>query len=170
MDPRNPRGKPTGSAPRPAGKSTSPKPGAAKPAAAARPATKPVPAKPGDGLLGWFGRQVGHVSKAVQADVTKPGGRKRGGAKPGGTKPGHKPQAAARPRPAPAKPSAADAAASVQPPAAGPGEKVIYRHDEVEEAELPDRPGVILRRTIIDEVVVEAPPADQTDLGGRTAG
>ena len=34
-------------------------------------------------------------------------------------------------------------------------EKVIYREDKIEEAELPDRPGVILRRTIIDEVVIE---------------
>jgi hypothetical protein len=25
--------------------------------------------KPGDGLLGWLGRQVGHVRKAVRTDV-----------------------------------------------------------------------------------------------------
>ena len=27
--------------------------------------------KPGTGFLGWLGRQVGHVKKAVKADVTK---------------------------------------------------------------------------------------------------
>jgi hypothetical protein len=32
---------------------------------------------------------------------------------------------------------------------------VVYRDNKVEEAELPDRPGVKLRRTIIDEVIVE---------------
>ena len=42
-------------------------------------------------------------------------------------------------------------------------EKVIYREDKVEEAEMPDRPGVILRRTIIDEVVVE------TEVRGESA-
>ena len=33
--------------------------------------------------------------------------------------------------------------------------KVIYRNDHVEEAKLPDRPNVTLRRTTIDEVIVE---------------
>ena len=32
---------------------------------------------------------------------------------------------------------------------------VVYRHDKVEEAELPDQPGVRLRRTTIDEVIVQ---------------
>jgi len=27
---------------------------------------------PGKGLLGWLGRQVGHVTKAVKTDVTAP--------------------------------------------------------------------------------------------------
>jgi len=27
---------------------------------------------PGNGFLGWLGRQIGHVSKAVKADVTRP--------------------------------------------------------------------------------------------------
>ncbi len=27
---------------------------------------------PGDGLLGWLGRQIGHVRKAVKTDVTAP--------------------------------------------------------------------------------------------------
>jgi hypothetical protein len=29
---------------------------------------------PGSGLLGWLGRQVGHLRQAVKADVTKPPG------------------------------------------------------------------------------------------------
>lgn len=28
--------------------------------------------KPGQGFLGWLGRQVGHVKKAVKTDVTQP--------------------------------------------------------------------------------------------------
>jgi hypothetical protein len=27
---------------------------------------------PGDGFLGWLGRQIGHVAKAVKTDVTPP--------------------------------------------------------------------------------------------------
>ena len=33
---------------------------------------QPLPPLPGDGLLGWLGRQIGHVKKAVQTDVTPP--------------------------------------------------------------------------------------------------
>jgi hypothetical protein len=62
---------------------------------------------PGTGFLGWLGRQVGHVRKAVHTDPAKP-----------------------------------------QP-------KVIYRENKVEEAELPDKPGMKLRRTTIDEVIVD---------------
>jgi hypothetical protein len=29
-----------------------------------------APHKPGSGLLGWLGRQIGYVRKAVKADVT----------------------------------------------------------------------------------------------------
>jgi hypothetical protein len=32
---------------------------------------------------------------------------------------------------------------------------VVHREERVEEAELPDRPDVILRRTVIDEVIVD---------------
>ena len=64
-----------------------------------------------DTLLGWLGRQIGHVKKAVKTDVTKP--------------------------PPPPKP------------------KVVYRDNKVEEAEHPDQPGVKLRRTVIDEVIVD---------------
>jgi hypothetical protein len=59
---------------------------------------------PGTGLLGWLGRQLGYVKRAVRTDVTK---------------------------------------------------TVVHREQRVEEAKLPDRPDVILRRTVIDEVIVE---------------
>ena len=36
---------------------------------------------------------------------------------------------------------------------------VIYRKDRVEEQTMPDQPGVKLRRTVIDEVIVEPSPA-----------
>jgi hypothetical protein len=81
---------------------------------------------PGKGLFGWLGRQVGYVAKAVK---TPP---------------------AATP---PAKRSAPQS-----PPPPSPDEQtpaVLYRHDEVHEAEHPAQPGVKLRRTIIDEVIVD---------------
>ena len=61
-----------------------------------------------------------------------------------------KPAAAA----APAKPSAP------QSPAAEATQGIVYRHDQVQEAEHPAQPGVKLRRTIIDEVIVEPDPDD----------
>jgi hypothetical protein len=93
---------------------------------------------PGKGLLGWLGRQVGYVSGAVKA---------RPGAAP-----------AKRAAPAPKRP----------PAAAAPLPKVIYRDDKVEEAPHPTQPGVKLRRTIIDEVVVDesnpaSPPPKSED-------
>jgi hypothetical protein len=60
---------------------------------------------PGNGFFGWLGRQVGHVKKAVQADVT--------------------------------------------------GQEVAYRKQDVQEVEHPEQPGVKLRRTTIDEVIVQ---------------
>jgi len=95
--------------------------------------------KPGDGLMGWLGRQVGHVKHAVQADVTKP-------AKP--KKPGQ--QAQARPGAQAAKASAAEAV----PPNRDDPSVIVYRQDKIEEADMPHQPGVKLRRTIIDEVIV----------------
>ena len=62
---------------------------------------------PGKGFFGWLGRQVGHVKKAVQADVEKP------------------------------------------------APKIVYRENRTEEQQLPDRPGVKFRRTVIDEVIVD---------------
>jgi hypothetical protein len=68
-----------------------------------------------DSILGWLGRQIGHVKKAVKADVTKPA--------------------------PPAKPK--------------PKPKVVYRDNKVEEAAHPTQPGMKLRRTVIDEVIVD---------------
>lgn len=80
-----------------------------------------------DSLMGWFGRQVGHVKKAVQTDVTKATAKKR----------------------APAKPSVK------------PVETILYRHDEVQQVIHPEQPGMILRRTTIDEVVVNPHNQDE---------
>ena len=89
-----------------------------------------APAKPrksagSDSLLGWLGRQVGHVKKAVTSDVTRPAPKPKQVAQP------------AKPKKQAASPST-----------------VIFRQDKVEEADMPDKPGVKLRRTIIDEVIV----------------
>lgn len=90
--------------------------------------------KPGEGLWGWLGRQVGHVKKAVKTDVT---------------------QGAAQPQ-QPAPPTEPPRQEQVPPvPPEEPPKQVIYREEKAEEVELPDRPGVKLRRTIIDEVIVE---------------
>jgi hypothetical protein len=51
-----------------------------------------------------------------------------------------------------------------QSPAAEATQGIVYRHDQVQEAEHPAQPGVKLRRTIIDEVIVEP---DRDDSPGR---
>ena len=76
---------------------------------------------PGKGWLGWLGRQIGHVKKAVQTD-----------------------------------------------PAAAPEPKVVYRQNRIEEREHPEQQGVKLRRTTIDEVIVDPgrklpPPAPPSE-------
>lgn len=79
----------------------------------------PKPGKkqpPATSVFGWLGRQIGHVKRAVKADVT-------------------------RPAPPPPKPQ--------------PKPKVVYRDNKVEEAAHPTQPGVKLRRTVIDEVIVD---------------
>ena len=63
---------------------------------------------PGNGLLGWLGRQVAYVRKAIGTDVS--------------------------------------------------ASKTIYRDTKVEEKPLPQDPKVKLRRTVIDEVVVDHDP------------
>jgi len=78
--------------------------------------------RPGRGFLGWLGRQVGYVSKAIKAPV------------PGA--------------PPPIQPSQS----------VGPAPKVVYRNDTVSELPHPDDPNLKLRRTIIDEVVVDPKP------------
>ena len=90
---------------------------------------------PGNGLFGWLGRQVGYVKKAVR---TKPNAL---------PPPKAKANANANARPAPASQPAAD------PPPEAP--TVVYREGRVEEAEHPTQPGLKLRRTVIDEVIVE---------------
>lgn len=42
-----------------------------------------------------------------------------------------------------------------QPPPTPDSPKVIYREEKAEEVDLPDRPGVKLRRTVIDEVIID---------------
>lgn len=66
----------------------------------------------GDGFLGWLGRQIGYVRKAVKTDVTK---------------------------------------------------ETVHREQRVQEAPHPQDPNVTLRRTVIDEVIVQKqlkPPMD----------
>ena len=69
-----------------------------------------------DSLLGWLGRQIGHVKRAVKSDVPKPAS----------------PVPKLKPKP-----------------------KVVFRDNKVEEAAHPTQPGVKLRRTVIDEVIVD---------------
>ena len=76
---------------------------------------------PGEGFLGWLGRQVGYVSKAVKEPV------------------------------APSADSGAGAKEPVDVPADA---QTIYRDRKVVEQPMPGRPGVLLRRTVIDEAVV----------------
>jgi hypothetical protein len=64
---------------------------------------------PGKGFLGWLGRQVGYVARAVKSDAG--------------------------------------------------GGKTVYRDQKVEETRLPQDPSVTLRRTTIDEVIVNRDPA-----------
>ena len=90
---------------------------------------------PGDGVFGWLGRQVGYVKKAVKTKPTKLPAPKRSA-----------PQSGAADAPS-------DKAKTPTPPA------VLYRQDQVQEAEHPSQPGVKLRRTIIDEVIVD--PKDE---------
>lgn len=68
------------------------------------------------GFLGWLGRQVGFVKKAIKTDV---------------------------------------------------GKKTIHREQRVEEAKVPEQPDVTLRRTVIDEVIVEKKPSDGSQIQKR---
>jgi hypothetical protein len=84
---------------------------------------------PGNGIFGWLGRQVGYVKKAVKTKPTKAPPAKRSAAQSG--------------------PGTPVDTTVPTPPA------VLYRQGQVQEAEHPTQPGVKLRRTIIDEVIVE---------------
>ena len=72
--------------------------------------------KPGDGVFGWLGRQIGHVKKAVQTSVETEAEQQAQG---------------------------------------DPETQVVYRKDSVQEAPHPENPDLKLRRTVIDEVIVE---------------
>jgi len=53
-------------------------------------------------------------------------------------------------------------------PAAGAAPKVAYRKEKVEEVDHPQDPGVKLRRTTIDEVIVsKALPPKEPEKGGE---
>jgi hypothetical protein len=95
---------------------------------------------PGKGVFGWLGRQVGYVKQAVRAKPAARPPAKRSA-----------PQSAPAPQAETAQP-----AAPVEASEGG----VLYRHDQVQEAEHPNQPGVKLRRTIIDEVIVDRDEAD----------
>ena len=93
-----------------------------------------MPQQQGDSFWNWLGRQVGHVKKAVKTDVTKP----------------------AAPAVLP------DEAQTVREPTSeAPDGQIVYRDAKAEEVELPDQPGVKLRRTIIDEVIVDETKQDK---------
>src|SRR5687768_3504254 len=87
--------------------------------------------------MGWLGRQVGHVRKAMKSKPDGAGAKRsrKSAAPPAGSK----------------EPPVVEDVASQPPPVA----KVIYREDKIEEAELPDQPGVVFRRTVIDEIVIK---------------
>lgn len=92
---------------------------------------------PGKGMFGWLGRQVGYVKKAVKTA----------------------PRPAQRPTQRPAPP-AARAAEDLAPQSEA---AIVYRENHVEEAEHPTQPGVKLRRTVIDEVIVEPEPTKKAE-------
>ena len=73
---------------------------------------------PGKGLLGWLGRQIGYVKKAVKSD----------------------PQ----------------------------GPQKVYRNETTEEQPLPSDPNVKLRRTTIDEVIVNRSESSSSSSPQRT--
>ena len=50
---------------------------------------------------------------------------------------------------------------------AKPAPKVIYRNDKIEEQQMPDQPGMKLRRTVIDEVIVDDADAGHEKPDGR---
>jgi hypothetical protein len=97
---------------------------------------------PGNGVFGWLGRQVGYVKKAVTTRPSQSPPAKRSA-----------PQSAKPDNPPAGKPT---------PPPTDPASGVLFRQDQVQEAEHPSQPGVKLRRTIIDEVIV-----DPKDTGGQ---
>ena len=77
-------------------------------------------------------------------EVAQASGGATGGAKPQAT-PAGEPSSAGQVAPETGSPSSTASSPS----------KVIYRDDKIEEIEHPTQPGVKLRRTVIDEVIVD---------------
>lgn len=100
---------------------------------------------PGNGLFGWFGRQVGYVKKAVTTKPTATPPAKRSAPQSG------TPRTSSPHTPKPPVPKPADQSTGA----------VLYRQGQVQETEHPTQPGMKLRRTIIDEVIVD-PRDDST--------
>jgi hypothetical protein len=96
---------------------------------------------PGKGWFGWLGRQVGYVKKAVQ------------------TEPARLPN-----------PSPGEGSGSAKPSSPQSDPAVIYREGRVEEADHPTQPGVKLRRTVIDEVIVKNGSAASSTGAAPTEG
>jgi hypothetical protein len=88
---------------------------------------------PGDGLMGWLGRQIGHVKKAIKSDPQSATSA---------------PSVSADPSPSDTSQPRADTPANASP-------NVIYRQDRVDEAPHPENPGLKMRRTVIDEIIID---------------
>lgn len=94
---------------------------------------------PGKGVFGWLGRQVGYVKKAVKT----------------------KPAALPKPKPKGTAPTSSPAAPPTEPPA-----EKLYENRKVEEVPHPENPHITLRRTIIDEAIVD-PGAERPPDGSE---
>lgn len=109
---------------------------------------------PGDGFMGWLGRQIGYVKGAVKP---KPAAGQQQGLPQGqGGSTGASAGGAATPQATASVPPVANASqTSAAPQQTAIVPQVVYRDEKVEEIEHPDRPGVVLRRTVIDEAIVD---------------
>jgi hypothetical protein len=84
----------------------------------------------------------------VQTDVTKPAKPKKPGSQGRQAAPAAGPKRAETAKPSPQAAPKAEAADPDAPSI------IVYRQDKIEEANMPNQPGVKLRRTTIDEVIV----------------
>jgi hypothetical protein len=113
---------------------------------------------PGDGFMGWLGRQIGYVKGAVKPKAGGAPAQQQQQALPqqgeGGMGGAATPQANSQASPA-AGAAGQPATNAVPPPQGAVVPQVVYREEKVEEIEHPERPGVVLRRTVIDEAIVD---------------